>query len=117
MTSLHAQAIRAARKAAGLTQDELGRRIGLNGRAIYRWERGDFAPTRRNRSALVTAITPFNTEAGKQLRAALDGAPDAAPRTNVAPPGPTSHDVAVQLAHLPTRVTPAGPSTRSPGSF
>src|SRR5688500_9883390 len=100
MTSLHAQAIRAARKAAGLTQDELGRRIGLNGRAIYRWERGDFAPRRRDRSARVTAITLFNAEAGKQLRAARDGAQDAAPRSNVAPPGPASHAVAVQLALL-----------------
>lgn len=100
MTSLHAQAIRSARKAAGLTQDELGRHVGLNGRAIYRWERGDFAPTRRNRSALVTAITLFDAEAGKRLRAALDSAPNAAPRTNDAPPAPTSHDVAVQLALL-----------------
>jgi DNA-binding XRE family transcriptional regulator len=100
MTSLHAIAIRSARTAAGLTQEELGQRIGLNGRAIYRWERSEFSPTRRNRSALVTAITLVNAEAGKGLRAAFSAPADAAPRTVVAPPAPTSHEVALQLGLL-----------------
>jgi DNA-binding XRE family transcriptional regulator len=57
MRSLQGVAIRTARIAAKLTQDQLGHRIGVKGRAIYRWERGATVPTQRNRAALIAAIS------------------------------------------------------------
>jgi transcriptional regulator with XRE-family HTH domain len=102
MKVLHAKAIRSARHAARLTQDELGQRIGRNGRAIGRWELAEFSPTRRNRAALVTAITLVDAEAGQALRAAFEARADAAAaaRASISPPAPPSLDVAVQLALL-----------------
>ena len=100
MKAQHAEAIRSARTEAKLTQEELGRRIGLSGRAIYRWERGEYGPTRRNRSALVTTISVLHPEAGQRLKAAFDGATSAAPRAVALAASPTSHDVAVQLSLL-----------------
>jgi transcriptional regulator with XRE-family HTH domain len=65
------QSIRGARRAAGLTQAQLGMRVGLKGRAISRWDRDDNTPTRRNRKALVTAINAVNQDAGAKLAAAI----------------------------------------------
>lgn len=62
-----AQAIRAARLASGLTQEQLGRRLGLKGRAVYRWERDDSAPRGRHRRELVTAISAVNQAAATAL--------------------------------------------------
>jgi len=66
-----AQAIRAARLASGLTQEQLGRRLGLKGRAVYRWERDDSAPRRRHRRELVTAINAVNQSAATTLATVL----------------------------------------------
>ena len=63
--------IRKARRAAGLTQEALGRRLGLKGRAIYRWERNDAAPNGHHRRALIREIYLFSTAAGLQLQAAI----------------------------------------------
>lgn len=69
MRSTLAQAIRAARRASGLTQHQLGLRLGLKGRAIYRWERDDSAPRRARQAALVTIIHGVNPPAAAALAA------------------------------------------------
>jgi transcriptional regulator with XRE-family HTH domain len=61
-------AIRVARRATGLTQEALGRRLGLKGRAIYRWERNETAPNHRHRRALLREIQLFSAEAATQLQ-------------------------------------------------
>lgn len=45
--------IRAARERAGLTQEELGRRLGVSMRTVGNWERGQTVP--RNRMAALEA--------------------------------------------------------------
>src|SRR5688572_30651294 len=52
--------IRWARSSLGLTQDQLGRRLGLKGRAIYRWERAGAMPSKRHERALITAVQAVN---------------------------------------------------------
>jgi len=70
-----------------LTQEQLGRRLGLKGRAIYRWERGDANPTRRNRAALVTAIAAVNMDLARHLKDVLiPSAPSATPPAAAPPP-------------------------------
>jgi DNA-binding XRE family transcriptional regulator len=64
-----AGAIRTARQAAGLTQDALGQRIRLKGRAIYRWERDDCRPNRFSRRQLLQAIAMENKDAAAKLEA------------------------------------------------
>lgn len=71
MRSSLARAIRDARMAAGLTQEQLGSRLRLKGRAVYRWERDESTPRRRHRAALVAAIQQVNPAAGDALAAAL----------------------------------------------
>lgn len=71
MQSSLARAIRDARMAAGLTQEQLGSRLRLKGRAVYRWERDETTPRRRHRAALVAAIQQVNPAAGDALAAAL----------------------------------------------
>jgi transcriptional regulator with XRE-family HTH domain len=71
MPTTMTKAIRSARRTAGLTQEQLGGRLGLKGRAIYRWERGDSTPSQRHRRALVTAIGAVNAKAAAALAAAL----------------------------------------------
>jgi transcriptional regulator with XRE-family HTH domain len=60
-----------AKQAAGLTQTELGLRLGLKGRAIYRWERDDSAPTRRHHRALVAALHGLDAQLISDLTSAL----------------------------------------------
>jgi transcriptional regulator with XRE-family HTH domain len=74
MRSKVGSSIREARRKAGLTQEHLGRRLGLKGRAIYRWERNETAPTGRHRGALIREIAAVSPEAATQLQAALDAA-------------------------------------------
>jgi transcriptional regulator with XRE-family HTH domain len=71
MSSTLAQSIRRARLAAGLTQNQLGMRMGLKGRAVSRWERDDSAPKKRYRGALVAVIRAVNTTAADELVRAL----------------------------------------------
>jgi transcriptional regulator with XRE-family HTH domain len=62
-----AQSIRWARRSAGLTQEQLGRRVGLKGRAVFRWERDQAVPSKKNRAALVTALRAVNPEIAARL--------------------------------------------------
>jgi transcriptional regulator with XRE-family HTH domain len=98
------RSIREARRAAGLTQEHLGRRLGLKGRAIYRWERDEAAPTARHRRALVQEIQAVNPEAAAKLRAALDARPADAKQGNIpqapAPPPARSAAEVLELAVL-----------------
>lgn len=64
-------AIREARRAAGLSQHQLGLRLGLKGRAISRWERSDNTPTKRNLTALLTAVGAVNQAAASSLAVAM----------------------------------------------
>jgi transcriptional regulator with XRE-family HTH domain len=103
MRSTLAKAIRDARVAAGLTQKQLGARLGLNERAIHRWETGHCAPRRRVRSALVTALQQVNSAAGSALGAVFASvskgrAPDAAPTPAPAAPPPLDPKLALELA-------------------
>ena len=54
-----------------MTQESLGKRLGLKGRAIYRWERNETAPTGRHRPALIREIHLLSAEAGLKLQTAL----------------------------------------------
>jgi transcriptional regulator with XRE-family HTH domain len=99
-----AQAIRDARLTVRLTQQQLGARIGLKGRAIYRWERDDSAPRRRHRRALVTMIQALDPAAASTLQAVFEsherkrkGVVVAAPAPPPAPAQPTGA-VALELA-------------------
>jgi transcriptional regulator with XRE-family HTH domain len=101
MSSKLAPAIRTARRAAGLTQQELGMRLGLKGRAVYRWERDASAPAKARRKALVGAIEAVNRDAAAQLAAAFAEA--IAPAAAAAPappptPAPLSGPLALELA-------------------
>jgi transcriptional regulator with XRE-family HTH domain len=105
MPSVLAQAIRDARLAAGLTQEQLGRRLGLKGRAIYRWERDENGPTKRNRAALIAAINAVNRQAAAKLAVAIEGeGGDGAVATAAPAPQPAapaiSAPVALELALL-----------------
>jgi transcriptional regulator with XRE-family HTH domain len=94
-----ANAILQSRRAAGLTQEQLGRRVGLKGRAVYRWERDESVPTKRNRVALVTALTAVKPEIGawfaQQLETASDAPGQAAPATPAEPNGQEALERAV----------------------
>jgi transcriptional regulator with XRE-family HTH domain len=94
------RSIREARRAAGLTQEHLGRRLGLKGRAIYRWERDESAPTRRHRRALIEEIRAVNASAAAELLAALTAelskrgkGTSPAPALPAAPPPAAAPDV------------------------
>ena len=95
-----AVAIRKSRRAAGLTQEQLGRRLGLRGRAVYRWERGDSVPSQRNRKALVIALDAVHRDAAAQLAAVI--AREAAPRKGtpavVAAPAPAAPELSAPVA-------------------
>ena len=45
-----------ARKSKGLTQSELGRRIGVEGMAVSRWERGSSRPSDTNLQAVAEVL-------------------------------------------------------------
>jgi transcriptional regulator with XRE-family HTH domain len=99
-----AQAIRDARLTLRLTQEQLGKRLGLKGRAIYRWERDDSAPRRYHRRQLVTAIEAIDPGVATTLRAAIEshernprGIVVVAPPPAPAPAQPTGA-VALELA-------------------
>jgi transcriptional regulator with XRE-family HTH domain len=95
-----AQAILNARRAVGLTQEQLGRRIGLQASAVYRWERDDSIPNKRNQRALVTAINAVNQDVAAKLAAALAGQGQGAkpaPAPEQAAP-PLSAPVVLELA-------------------
>jgi transcriptional regulator with XRE-family HTH domain len=98
MTTPLAQCIRNARAAVGLTQEQLAQRIGLKAQALYRWERGRPAPSKRNLSKLLAAISVLDGAAATRLKAQLDGLRGARGEgsARAAPPAP-----------LPPRMAPA----------
>lgn len=86
-----AQALREARLTAGLTQEELGRHLGLNGRAIYRWERDEYTPTSANTRRVLQVLASLHEPAAAKLHAVIASraapAPvDAPPAASPAPP-------------------------------
>lgn len=104
MRSPLAIAIRQARLTVRLTQQQLGTRMGLKGRAVYRWERGDSLPRRRLRADLIRVIQLLSVDAATRLQAAF-AAHDAVakgqvPAALVPPPPPAkpSGPVALELA-------------------
>jgi len=79
-------------------------RMGLKGRAVYRWERGDSLPRRRHRGHLFRAIQVLSEDAAAKLLAAFaahdaaaKGLMLAAPAAPAVPAGPTG-PVALELA-------------------
>jgi transcriptional regulator with XRE-family HTH domain len=88
MRSPLARAIRDARLSLRLTQDQLGMRLGLKGRAVYRWERGVSAPTKRHRRALVTAVQAIDANLAAKLQAELTSYVNNAKGVVVPPPPP-----------------------------
>jgi transcriptional regulator with XRE-family HTH domain len=96
------QSIREARRAAGLTQHQLGMRLGLKGRAISRWERADNTPTKRNLKALVTAINAVDQSAASKLASAMGSDPRATalaiPAAEAPIPAPIGEPATFELA-------------------
>jgi transcriptional regulator with XRE-family HTH domain len=66
-----AQALREARQTTGLTQEQLGKHLGLKGRAIYRWERDESRPNRANQQRVLALITSLHQPAAAKLSAAM----------------------------------------------
>jgi transcriptional regulator with XRE-family HTH domain len=84
MRSKVGSSIREARQKAGLTQEHLGRRLGLKGRAIYRWERDETAPTGRHYRALIRELEAVNPEIATKLKGVLEAAKSGADAGTVA---------------------------------
>lgn len=72
MESKLGAAIWKARRAVGLTQKELAKRLGLQEQAVRRWEWEDALPSPVNRQALVAAIAALDAEAAQKLAAVID---------------------------------------------
>jgi len=54
--------IRVRREALGLTQDQLGRRVGVSFVTVSRWERGVVPPRRRHRQLLAAELGGYESE-------------------------------------------------------
>lgn len=67
--------IRAARERAGLTQQELGARVGVTLRTVGNWERGATVP--RNRMAVLEDVLGDHFEGERQAPLRLEDVPDA----------------------------------------
>ena len=59
--------LRSARLAARLRQNELGDRVGVIGRTVSRWERGEYEPSPHMIRALSEALGAVHPEAGATL--------------------------------------------------
>src|SRR5690606_24905230 len=93
------QAILAARRATGLTQQQLAARLGLKAHAIGRWEKGQSTPHKRNQRALVLTIRERHPAAADELAAALRGhSPEAGVEPKPPTPPPPDPSVLLQLA-------------------
>lgn len=68
-----AQSIRRARRAVGLTQEQLAQRMGLKLQAVYRWEADHTVPSKRNMNMLLSAISMLNGAVAARLSAELQG--------------------------------------------
>lgn len=89
-------AIRAARRAIGMTQAQLGQRAGVKGQAVYRWERDDAVPSRRTQRELVAVVRAVHAAAATRLAIAL-GLEQAPP-----PPAPPAEPVLTGSAAFET---------------
>ncbi len=102
MRSKVAQSIRNARRAAGLTQTQLGQRLGLKTSAVYRWEADTSVPTKHHRRALVTAFNAIDPAAAAALQATLasevEGADAGAASVAELPPAGINGRASLELA-------------------
>jgi transcriptional regulator with XRE-family HTH domain len=73
-----ARALRAARRGLGLSQGELGARVGYSGRHLCRWEGDEIEVAWQAREPLLAALANAPLEHRTALRRAL-GLPEAAP--------------------------------------
>jgi DNA-binding XRE family transcriptional regulator len=71
MRSTIAQAIFDARRASGLTQAQLGHRLGKTGQAVFRWEWDKVQPSLRTRRELVAVIQALQPVAAARLSVAF----------------------------------------------
>jgi transcriptional regulator with XRE-family HTH domain len=101
------QSICAARRAAMLTQEQLGKHVGVIGRTVHRWERGHRRPNRRHRQALLTAIGVLAPGAAAALATGLGlepatptASPGEATDARQAPNGPNGPAPALELLLL-----------------
>jgi transcriptional regulator with XRE-family HTH domain len=67
-----AAALVSARKQLGLSMLGLGRRVGVTGRTVARWESGKFTPGYRERLLLIDVLAPAGPDVERVLRATLD---------------------------------------------
>jgi transcriptional regulator with XRE-family HTH domain len=54
--SSNGKRLRAARTAAGLSRQQLAKKVGVSAAAIYKWEGGHFSPGDANRAAIAKAV-------------------------------------------------------------
>lgn len=103
MRSPVAHAIREARLTLRMTQEQLGRYVGLKAHAVYRWEAGYALPKRSAQRALVETVGLRSQQAAAQLKAAFEshlargGQAPPAPILAAAPAQPTG-GLALELA-------------------
>lgn len=63
--------VRWARRRLGLTQEDLGKRLGIKSRAVSRWEIGTSGPSRQHRKELVTILGERDAAVGAELASAF----------------------------------------------
>jgi transcriptional regulator with XRE-family HTH domain len=68
------QAIRQARRTVGLTQEQLGQRLGLDGQSVYRWESATATPTKRRERTLIAVFQAIHPPTAAWLLSALTSA-------------------------------------------
>jgi DNA-binding XRE family transcriptional regulator len=92
-------AIWAARRVTMLTQDQLGKHVGVLGRTIHRWERGYRHPSPRHRRALLAAIQVLAPAEAPSLAIGL-GLASAPPESPAAPAAAGSNTPTLELLLL-----------------
>lgn len=120
MHSPLAKAIREARRAVRLTQEQLGRQLGLKGRAVHRWECAASIPRRNLRPLLIRAVQIRSEPAAAKLSAAFEShvartkglVPSPAPAAPTKPPDSVALELAIfaaadELDRAPRRVRAA----------
>jgi transcriptional regulator with XRE-family HTH domain len=90
------RAIRDARRSSGLTQEALGKRLGLDAQAVYRWEVATSTPSKRNERELIQVLQAVHPRAAAELAESLT-----AIRASEGKPG---------IAHVVPPAVPAGAS-------
>lgn len=91
MSSEVALAIRAARRAARVTQTQFAALVGTKRRAVSRWEKDEATPTRRVRARLEHVLQTLHPESAARLQAAFarrDPTPHAQPAQSAPAPAP-----------------------------